>query len=124
LHHLQPYQDTRPESDAEIAQAVSEILHTAGNIVNAGRLELRFIIFPLFMAGFASTDGNQKTVAMDLITTMEKQRVGNNTTATRHALQIVYERQMQNFMRTGHSLDVDWMEVMVEQGFSVLNFGL
>ena len=116
--------DTGPEFEAEISQCVAEILQTAEGVVNAGRLELRSMIFPLFMAGFASTDGNQKMKALDMISTMEKKSIGSNTTATRHALQIVYEQQTQRFMHTGHSLDVNWSDVMVEQGLQVVNFGL
>ena len=116
--------DTGPEFDVEIGQCVAEILQTAEGIVNAGRLELRFVIFPLFLAGFASTDGNQKMMALDMISRMEKKSIGSNTTATRHALQIVYEQQTQRFMHTGHSLDVDWSDIMVAQGLQVVNFGL
>jgi Fungal specific transcription factor domain len=116
--------DTGPEFDTEIGQCVAEILHTAEGVVTSGRLELRFIIFPLFMAGFASADGGQKMTALDMISTMEKKSIGSNTTATRHALQIVYEQQTQRFMHTGHSLDVNWSDIMVEQGLQVVNFGL
>ena len=116
--------DTGPEFDVEISQAVSEILHTAGNIVDTGRFEVRSIIFPLFMAGFASIDDHQKSLAMDLITIMEKEKIGGNTAATRNALQVVYERQKQRFMHTGHSLDVDWIEVIAELGVRILDFGL
>jgi hypothetical protein len=116
--------DTGPDFDAEIGQCVSEILQTAEGVVDAGRLELRFIVFPLFMAGFASTDGTQKMMALDMISTMERKSIGSNTTATRHALQIVYEQQTQRFMHTGHSLDVNWSDIMVEQGLQVVNFGL
>ena len=69
-------------------------------------------------------DGSQKMMALDLITDMEKKSIGSNTRATRHALQIVYEQQNNRFMHTGHSLDVNWGEVMMEQGLQVVNFGL
>ena len=104
--------DTGPEFDVEIGQCVADILQTAEGVV---KLELRFMIFPLFMAGFASTDGNQKKMALDMILTMEKKSIGSNTTATRCALELIYEQQMQRFMYTGHSLDVNWLDI---------NFGL
>ena len=116
--------DTGPENDGEIQQCVSEILSTAEAILSAERLEMRSLIFPLFMAGFAALDGGQKMAALEMIERMEKKSIGSNTTATRHALQIVYERQTQRFMNTGHSLDVNWADVMVEQGLQVVNFGL
>lgn len=116
--------DTGPEFDDEIAQCVSEILGVAESIVSAGRLELRFIVFPLFMAGVASSSGADKMQALDLVSSMEKEGIGSNTTSTRHVLQIVYERQTQRFMNVGHSLDVNWNAIMVEQGMQVVNFGL
>lgn len=62
--------------------------------------------------------------ALDLIRTMEKSSMGRNTAVTRRALAAVYEKQNERFMNTGQSLDVDWLEVMQEQGLSVVNFGL
>jgi len=116
--------DTGPESDDEIALCATTILKTAEDITEAGNLQLRFIVFPLFMAGVASSSGSDKMLALDLMTIMEKEGVGRNTTTTRHILQIVYERQTQRFMHQGHSLDVDWMDIMVEQGLQVVNFGI
>ncbi|KAL1965612.1 hypothetical protein VTN77DRAFT_5289 [Rasamsonia byssochlamydoides] len=111
-------------SNELIGHHAAVILQVAESIVNAGRFDLRFIIFPLFMAGMATSSGGQKMIAMDLISSMEKEGVGRNATTTRHVLQIVYERQTQRFMTVGHSLDVDWTEAMIEQGLQVVNFGL
>lgn len=116
--------DTGPGFDDEIASAALQIIQTAERIVSADRLELRFIVFPLFIAGYASTDGNQKMMALDLIQRTEESSIGGNTLVTRRALQIVYERQTGRFMSTGHSLDVCWKDIMVEQGLQVVNFGL
>lgn len=116
--------DTGPEYDAEIALCVSEVLRIGDRIVNDEKYHLRFIIFPLFMAGVASTDGNEKMLALELISSMEKSSIGNNTTATRQALQIIYEHQTQRFMHTGQSLDVNWSDIMLEQDLQVVNFGM
>ena len=116
--------DTSAEYNIEIANSVAEILYTASNIVNQARYELRFIVFPLFMAGFASSDGTQKMMAMELISSMDKESIGSNTQATQNALGMIYERQTQAFMHTGHSLDVDWADIMVGQGLQVINWGL
>ena len=116
--------DTGPDFEDEIAQCVSEILHIATSIISTGRLDLRFIVFPLFMAGVASSSGAEKMQALDMISSMEKEVIGSNTTSTRHVLQVVYERQTQRFMNVGHSLDVCWKLIMIEQGMQVVNFGL
>jgi hypothetical protein len=116
--------DTGPEPDNDISECVTVILKVAEDILNAGHFELRFIVFPLFMAGVASSSGSDKMMALDLMSAMEKEGIGCNTTTTRHLLQIVYGRQTQRFMKMGHSLDVDWIDVMIEQGLQVVNFGL
>jgi hypothetical protein len=115
--------DTGPESDDDISHCVKVILNVAEDIVNAGRLELRFIVFPLFMAGIACSSGPDKMTVLDLISTLEKEGVGRNTTTTRHVLEIVYERQTQRFMDVGHFLDVDWIDIMIEQGLQLVSFG-
>lgn len=115
--------DTSPGYDDELAYAASEVVSVASNLISQGNTQCRFLIFPLFMAGFASPDGAQKMMAMDLIQRMEMDSLGRNTLAARRALGIVYERQNERFMSHGHSLDVDWMDVMVEQGLTVVNFG-
>lgn len=116
--------DTGPGFDDEIAVSASEILTIAQKIVNTGRLESRFIVFPLFLAGFATSDGSQKMLAMDLIQQLEEKSIGGNTTATRKALSILYERQTHRFLMSGQDRDVDYLEVMLEQGLQVVNFGL
>ncbi|KAL9109290.1 MAG: hypothetical protein Q9227_006045 [Pyrenula ochraceoflavens] len=116
--------DEVPSFNSELEQYIGEILQMAEGIVSTGRLELRFIIFPLFMAGVASNSGNEKRHALDLIKSMEHENIGTNTSAIRRVLQTVYEKQAQSFMHTGHSLDVNWMNIMIEHGLQVVNFGL
>lgn len=116
--------DTSPDYDTEIAVAASQILHLARRILAENRSGFRFLAFPVFMAGVVSTDGNQKMQALELIRALERYGIGRNTTATRKALSVIYERQNEQFMNTGQSLDVDWMEVMMEHDLMVVNFGL
>ncbi|KAN0086706.1 Fungal specific transcription factor domain containing protein [Elaphomyces granulatus] len=114
----------RGTSEEHIEQHASMILQVAESIVNAGRFDLRFIIFPLFMAGTASSSSGRKMRAMDLISSMEKDGIGRNATTTRHVLQIVCRQRTQQLMCEGYSLDVDWAEIMIEQGLQIVNFGL
>lgn len=116
--------DTGTKFDDEIARAASQIITTAERVIRANCLNLRFIVFPLFMAGYASTDSSQKTRTLDLILRTEESTIGTSTLTTRRTLQIVYERQEERFRDSGHSLEVSWIDVMVEQGLQVVNFGL
>ena len=117
--------DTAPDFEPEIYTASQQILQASRAIVEADSNSSRFLVFPLFMAGFASSVGSEKMMVIDMIQQMEQGCiVGRNTRATRKALEAVYERQNRQFMRNGHSLDVCWLEVMAERGMTVVNFGL
>lgn len=116
--------ETSPDYNTEIAVASNQILNMTRKALAEDRSDCRYLVLPCFIAGFASTDGTHRMQALDLIRNMEKSGIGRNTAVTRRALAAVYERQNEQFMNTGQSLDVDWMEVMREQGLMVVNFGL
>ncbi|KIW17714.1 hypothetical protein PV08_04909 [Exophiala spinifera] len=116
--------DTSPDYDTEIAVASNQILQMTMKAHAEDRYHCRYLVFPVFMAGYCSTDGGQRMQALDLIRAMEKNSIGRNTSVTRRALATVYEKQNERFMNTGQSLDVDWMQVMTEKELLVINFGL
>lgn len=116
--------ETSPDYDMEIRVASNQILQMTRKALAEDRSDCRYLVFPVFMAGFVATDGAHRMNALDLLRTMEKDSIGRNTTAARQALAAVYEKQNEQFMNTGQSLDVDWMEVMAERNLMVVNFGL
>jgi hypothetical protein len=116
--------ETSPDYDTEIAVASNQVLHMTRKALSENRSDCRYLVFPVFLAGFASTDGAQRMFALDLIRSMENISIGRNTTVTRKALAAVYEKQNERFMNTGQSLDVDWMQVMMERDLTVVNFGV
>ena len=118
--------DTSAEHETEIELSVQEIVQIADGILNNAdpRTGCRFIIFPLFMAGVASTNGADKMLALGMIQRMEADSIGPNTRKTRDLLQLIYERQTQRFMSTGQSLDMNWMAVISERDENVISFGL
>ncbi|KAJ9294772.1 transcriptional regulator family: Fungal Specific TF [Paecilomyces variotii] len=121
-----PGQRLGPEGspDEELMRHSAAILRIAESIIRAGRFDLRFIIFPLFTVGVSTPSGSQKMMALDFISSMERAGVGRNATTTRHILQIVYERQTQQLIAMGHSFHLYWVDIMIEQGLQVVNFGL
>ena len=116
--------DTSPDYDTEILVASNQILNMASHILADERLDCRFLIFPCFMAGYASQIGDPKLNALELIGRMNRVSIGGNTAATKTVLSKVYEKQNERFMTTGQSLDVDWMDVIGEQNMLIVNFGL
>jgi len=117
--------DTSPDCETEITAALQQTLQVSQAIMETTSNAARFVVFPLFMAGFASAVDSEKMLALDMIKQMEQGCiVGQNIRSTRKALESIYERQKEEFMHNGHSLDVDWLEVMAERGVTVVNFGL
>lgn len=113
-----------PGDEVEISQSAQKILQFAREKIITGHIDQRSLVFPLFIAGFASTDAENKTLAVELIRQMEKDSISRNTRATVELLNVVYDRQNASFSRSGHSLDVDWIQVMLEQGLKVVAIGL
>ena len=77
----------------EVMQSASEILRLGREIVNYGHMERKFIVFPIFMAGFVEKRPAERAEIMSLLRKLEEDSIGRNFVATRQLLEIVYERQ-------------------------------
>lgn len=91
-HHLHH----KSRQCVEIAQAATEIIELAREIVAHGHVERKFMVFPLFMAGVVSRssgDLSERTEVLQLMRAMEQDSVGENVVAFRRLLEAVYERQ-------------------------------
>lgn len=117
--------DISRDCETEINSASQHILQVSRDIIENDSTSSQFLVFPLFMAGLASSISREKILAIDLIRQMEQGCIiGENTKATRKALETIYELQHEQFMHNGHSLDIDWFQVMIDKGRTVVNFGL
>ncbi|MCJ1294762.1 hypothetical protein MMC34_006320 [Xylographa carneopallida] len=116
--------DTDSVYPEEVTQCASEIIDVVNETVRRRQFEHGFVVFPLFLAGIATSSVVDKTLAHELMKAMEQESVGNNKRATRELLEAVYQAQNARQMAVGHSLDVDWIQVMTERKLHVINFGL
>ena len=116
--------DTNSGYMEEVSQCASEIIDVVSDTVRRGHFEHGFVVFPLFLAGIATSSAADKMLAHELMRAMEHESVGNNKRATRKLLEAVFEAQNARQMVVGHSLDVDWIQVMTESKLHVINFGL
>lgn len=108
----------------DVSQCASEIIEVANEIVRRRQYEHGFVMFPLFLAGFATSSATEKMQAHELMDAMEQESIGKNKRTTRKLLEAVYERQNERQMEVGHSLDVDWILVMGDIGLQLVNLGL
>lgn len=111
--------------EGEIDHHAAEILHIAERTTHTRRADRHFLVFPLFLAGVTVSASGLKMMAMELMLSMEDEEdgMGRNAATTRAILQTVYERQLERLMRVGHSLDVDWADLMAQEGLQMVNFG-
>ncbi|KAJ5195124.1 transcriptional regulator family: Fungal Specific TF [Penicillium cinerascens] len=111
--------------DGEIDYHAGEILRIAEQTTSTRRADRHFLVFPLFLAGATASASGLKMMAMELMTSMEDEEdgMGRNAATTRAILQTVYERQLERLMRVGHTMDVDWADLMAKEGLQMVNFG-
>ncbi|MCJ1245111.1 hypothetical protein MMC30_002312 [Trapelia coarctata] len=108
----------------DVSDCASEIIEVANETVQRRQYEHGFVMFPLFLAGFATLSATEKMQAHELMIAMEQESIGKNKRTTRKLLEAVYERQNERQIAAGHSLDVDWILVMRDMGLQLVNFGL
>ncbi|KAK0354024.1 hypothetical protein LTR91_025024 [Friedmanniomyces endolithicus] len=90
-------------------------------------MELRHAVFPVLMAGIATTQPDAKIQAMNIIKAMESPArggIGQNTVRTRQLLAAVCEEQRRVVGAGGKIEQVDWLALARERGLSVVNCGL
>lgn len=108
-----------PEYD-QIFTCSKEIIEAAGVILSEKRHEVRTVIFPLFMAGFASNDLEEKQKVLNLLLAIETQDYRGSTERTRRLLEKLYERQHSAILAMGNANSVDWIEEVEKSGHRFL----
>ena len=115
---------SQQEVFADTERRVMTIISVAATNVEARHLDRRYVIFPLFMAGFATTQPDIKIQAIDIIKAYEGTGIGQNTYTTRRLLAAVYEEQ-RKAADAGHRIeDVDWLAVARRRSLTMVNCGL
>ena len=112
-------------SAIEVQEHVSNIFQIANRVLQQSRFGKGFIAFPVFVAGVSSTAPAQKTLALEMLLTLKDNAdAGCDITTTRALMLAVYHRQTSSYYQRGHCLDVDWIQVMVEEGLRMETFGV
>ncbi len=115
---------SQQEVFADTKSRVMAIIALAATQLEAGHLERRHVIFPLFIAGFATMQPDLKVQALNIIKAYEGQGLGQNTYTTRRLLTAVYEEQGRVVEAGGRMEDVDWLRVARDRSLTVVNCGL
>ncbi|KAF7878849.1 hypothetical protein EAF04_000052 [Stromatinia cepivora] len=121
-----PGQSLIPAAGAEeqIASCAREITLIAKMMLDLGRLECRFIVFPVFIAGIASEVKEEKRLALEIIQRLEETSFGSNKKATRKLLAKICEKQETAIVQTGNHSCVSWIEELESSGEQLIIVGL
>lgn len=116
-----PYGTISPFSpnEEEVGNFAREILSLTREMIRSGHHELRFAVFPLFMAGFVS-QAAERLQTLELMRNLESESIGKNTKATRELLEAVYRRQDETSEWRDLGLDVGWLDVLSERGLQLI----
>ena len=112
----------------DLSGYIKTILSIAKESLNQQKLERRYIIFPLFIAGTAASIASQNRPltkeymrsALHLMRAFERESIGTNTASTRKILEDVIEKAT----RMSGYTELDWISVMDDTGLQIVNFGL
>lgn len=108
----------------EDAYHCSSILSMASKAVANRDTSNHHMVPALFLAGFATTSHQEKSLAMQLLKAMEGTGISRSVTRTRELLQLVVEEQAKRVAVGGLAEEVDWIEFSQERGIKCINFGL
>lgn len=109
---------------ADTNTRVSHILTLTVSIMATGDFDRREVVFPVFMAGVATTNPNAKAKAIELLKSYESHGIGQNTSVVRRLLVGVCEEQNRRVSGGRRMEEVDWIRFGRERGMSVVNCGL
>ena len=113
-----------PDTEAQINACCAEILHAVSIILSKERFDMRFIVLPLFMAGFCTRNPVEKDTALRFMIEVEKHGYGGSPDSVRRLLQNIYEKQHIAVMQTGNANSVDWIDEMEQSGNRLIIYGL
>lgn len=116
--------DPAPDSSVQIRTCVTEIIQAAHSIVSQERLDPRFIVFPLFLAGFATIEPVEKDLVLTMLRAVERHSYGGCTQSVRMLLETIFEKQRVAMLRTGDSSSVEWVEEMELRGQPPIIYGI
>jgi len=116
--------DPEPDTEAQINVCCAEILHAVSIILSKERFDMRFIVLPLFMAGFCTRNAAEKETALRFMMEIEKNGYGGSTDNARRLLQTIYEKQRLAVMQMGNANSVDWIDEMERSGQRLIIYGL
>jgi hypothetical protein len=85
-------------------------------ITSQERADQQFVVFPLFMAGVATSEPQENGLCLGMVGAVERLSYGRTTESVREVLEKIYEKQQAAMVASGDAFSVDWVEEMEVSG--------
>ncbi|KAL1302235.1 hypothetical protein AAFC00_002660 [Neodothiora populina] len=108
----------------DVSRRCTTIIAMTTSVVEAQDYDQHHIVFPIFMAGFATEKAEVKVHAINLLNAMEGTGISRNVTRSRELLVSVCEEQEMCAMAGAQAEEVDWITLAKSKGIAIVNFGL
>lgn len=100
------------------------VLAKASVIISSGATAQNYVIFPVFLAGVASSNDRDKNRAIGLIRAMERTGISRNACRSRQLLEVICVEQRRLVKCGGSAAELDWISYSSEIGLRSVNMGL
>ncbi|KAI4785878.1 hypothetical protein E4T44_14002 [Aureobasidium sp. EXF-8845] len=100
------------------------VLAKASLIVSSRATEQNYVIFPVFLAGVASSNDHDKNRAIGLIRAMERTGISFGACRSRQLLEAICMEQKRLVHCGGSAAEVDWISYSNGMGLRSVNMGL
>lgn len=113
-----------PDIRNDVEHLCANVLSLATAVVDSHNYDQHHIVFPTFLAGYATHDADKKVHAINILGAMEGTGISRNATRSRELLVAVCEEQSSRVMNGACPEEVDWISLAKSRGLGVVNFGL
>jgi hypothetical protein len=109
------------ESSNVVVDAARKIVSITQETIQTRRLERRFEVFPLLLAGTVLPPGEERQQIRNMLGAFERITLGTNTRATISLFNSICELHAES---GPHALGLDFMSVVKGRESQLVNFGL
>ncbi|KAI4853123.1 hypothetical protein E4T44_01037 [Aureobasidium sp. EXF-8845] len=108
----------------EISSHCRFVLAKANLIISSGATEQNYVIFPVFLAGVASSNDHDQNSAIGIIRALERTGISSGACRSRQLLEAICVEQRRLVQCGGSAAEVDWVSYSNEMGLRRVNMGL
>ena len=109
---------------ALVNSEITTVIQAARIVISQERFDKQFVVFSLSIAGLATKDPTEKTLAIEMIKTMERHSHSRTIESGRVLVEAIYEKQRVATLASGDHSSIDWVEEVKLSGQRLIIYGV